>query len=199
MSHEAGGTRSTRQVIRVALDERRTAWARAGEATPVVHALSTDCIASLRAGGQVVFCGNGGSASMAEHLAAELVGRYVASHRLPLSARALSANSATVTALGNDFGFETVFARQVEGVCRAGDVLVALSTSGRSPSVLAALKAAQQRHCTTALFTGDHPTDALPDVDRLVQAPAVTTSIVQELHLFHGHLLCELIEQAFLT
>ena len=186
-------------VIRVALEERRKAWRHADKATAIVEALANDCITSLRQAGQVVFCGNGGSAAMAEHLAAELVGRYAADNRPPLSARALSCNSATMTALGNDFGFETVFARQVEGVCHAGDVLVALSTSGCSPSVVAALEVARRRGCITALLTGNHTAAGRPAVNHLVEAPATITAVVQELHLFHGHLLCELIEQAFLT
>ena len=186
------------QAVRAALDERREAWARAGEATSVVQTLAASCVDGLRNGRQVVFCGNGGSASMAEHLAAELVGRFVATDRPPLSARALSGNSATVTALGNDFGYESVFARQIEGICRAGDQLVALSTSGRSPNIVHALATARRLRCGTALFTGSGPPDGLPAVDHLVRAPARSTSVVQELHLFYGHLLCELIERAFL-
>ena len=181
-----------------ALELRRQAWSRAEEAVPVVEKLAGASVDALRAGGQVVFFGNGGSASMAEHLAAELVGRYVSNERPPLASRSLTANSASVTAIGNDFGYETVFARQVQAVCRAGDVVVALSTSGRSPNVRAGLATAGERGCKTALFTGERGTEDPPPADFLVAAPASVTSAIQELHLFYGHLLCELIEAAFL-
>ena len=180
-----------------ALEERRAAWQRAGEQVIAVQELAEKCVTSLRRAGQVVFCGNGGSAAMAEHLAAELLGRGAGAERAPLAARALSGSSATLTALGNDLGYETIFSRQVEGVCRAGDVLVALSTSGRSPNILRALEAARQLSCVTVLFTGQGDAAALPGVDHLVRAPARSTSAIQELHLFYGHLLCELVENAF--
>ncbi|MFQ5720017.1 MAG: SIS domain-containing protein [Acidobacteriota bacterium] len=193
MKTDTGPTR-----VSQALAARRSAWEEAGRELARVEALGADCIGCLQAGGQVVFCGNGGSAAMSEHLAAELVGRYEVSDRPPLAARALSANSATVTALGNDLGQATVFARQIEAVCRTGDIVVALSTSGTSENIVAALAMARQRGCIAGLFTGDAAPPGLSSaVTHLVRAPARRTSVIQELHLFYGHLLCELIEAAF--
>jgi D-sedoheptulose 7-phosphate isomerase len=128
------------------------------------------------------------------------VGRYLREDRPPLDSLALGGGGALSTALGNDYGFETIFSRQVEAMARSGDVLIGLSTSGRSPNVLAALAAGRRQECVTALFTGEgrgegtaHP------VDHLLQVPSSETPAIQELHLFFGHLLCEVIEQAFIT
>jgi D-sedoheptulose 7-phosphate isomerase len=189
----SGTGRPAEERIREALAGRLAVWEQAGRCAGAVAELANGCVAALRAGGQILFCGNGGSAAQADHLAAELVGRY-AKERRALRATALVTSGALLTAIANDYGYEAVFARQIEAAARPGDVLVALSTSGRSPSILRALEAARDAGCRTALFTGDHRDAGLPGVDHLVSVPSRLTPAIQELHLFLGHLLCEIIE-----
>jgi D-sedoheptulose 7-phosphate isomerase len=184
--------------IRSALARRREAWGAADGLADGVADLAAACVAALRAGGQVIFMGNGGSASQADHLAAELVGRYLRDDRPSLPSLALASNGALVTALGNDYGYDEIFARQVRGQARKGDVLIGLSTSGRSANVAAALAEGRTRGCVTALWTGDREAEELPAADHLLRAPSRETPVIQEVHLACGHLLCELIELAFI-
>jgi D-sedoheptulose 7-phosphate isomerase len=144
-------------------------------------------------GGKVWLFGNGGSAADAQHLAAELVGRFVHDRR-PLPAEALTANSSVVTALANDYGFEQLFARQLEAAARAGDVAVGISTSGRSPNVVAGLAAARRLGLFTAALTGRDGGGAVGPVDVCVAVPATETARVQECHAAVAHALCELVE-----
>ncbi|MDR2935345.1 MAG: SIS domain-containing protein [Candidatus Adiutrix sp.] len=144
--------------------------------------------------GQVVFlCGNGGSATQAQHLAGELVGRFLL-ERPGLPAMALNADTAILTAVGNDYGFDRVFARQVQALMRPGDILWALSTSGRSPNILAALKAAREAGGRTLLMCGPNVPENL-EVDAVLSAPVAGTPRIQEMHLFFGHTLCHLAER----
>jgi phosphoheptose isomerase len=149
---------------------------------------------SLAAGGKLLLCGNGGSAADAQHLACELVGRFKADERAPLPALALTADSATVTALGNDMGYERVFAVQVEAFGRPGDVLIAISTSGRSPNVLAALRAARHRGMRCIGLLGRDGGEARNLVDAALVVPSYDTQHVQEVHTLLVHLLSELVE-----
>lgn len=153
------------------------------------------CVATLRAGGTVLWCGNGGSAADAQHLAAELVGR-LALERRGLAALALNADTAALTAIGNDYGFERVFARQVEALGRPGDVLVALSTSGRSANVIAALEAARAGGLTRIGLTGRTGGAMAELADPCLRVPADDTQLIQEAHIVIGHVLCGLIERA---
>jgi len=149
--------------------------------------------ACLRNGGKLLLCGNGGSAADAQHWATELVGRF--RHDRPgLAALALTADGTTLTALGNDYGYERVFARQVEALGRAGDVLFALSTSGRSPNILAALAAARAGGIATVGFTGAHGAAMEPLCDLLLRVPHAETARIQEGHAALGHAICALIE-----
>jgi D-sedoheptulose 7-phosphate isomerase len=151
--------------------------------------------ASLRAGGKLMLCGNGGSAADAQHWATELVGRF--RHDRPgLAAIALTTDGTTLTALGNDYGYERVFARQVEALGRKGDVLFALSTSGRSPNVLAALAAARAGGIATVGFTGADGAAMAPLCELLLRVPHVETARIQEGHEALGHAICALIEAA---
>jgi D-sedoheptulose 7-phosphate isomerase len=152
-------------------------------------------VASLESGGTIYFCGNGGSAADAQHLAAELSGRYLAD-RPALAAVSLTTNSSVLTAIGNDFGFERVFARQLEGLGVAGDVLVAISTSGRSPNVLAAIEVAHQQGMTVIGMTGLTGRAFAARCDFALVTPSDSTPRVQEGHIVLGHVLCELVERA---
>lgn len=149
----------------------------------------------LTRGGRVLVVGNGGSAAQAQHLAAELVGRFER-ERHPLSAIALTSDAAVLTAVGNDYGFDEVFARQVRAHARPGDVLVALSTSGRSTNVLAAIAAAQELGITTWAFTGPAGCPLSQMCDDAVSVEAAATSTIQECHLLLAHELCAAIDNA---
>ena len=148
---------------------------------------------ALNQGGKVMFCGNGGSAADAQHLAAELVGRFIDDRR-SLAALSLAADSSALTCIGNDFGSENVFARQVAGLGQAADVLVAISTSGKSVNVLRGAEAAKQKGIKVVSMTGSQKSElhAISDVSILV--PSSTTAHIQEAHIFVGHYLCGEIE-----
>ena len=151
-------------------------------------------VAALRAGNKLLIIGNGGSAADAQHIAAEIVGRYK-KDRPAYAAIALTTDTSALTAIGNDYGFEQVFARQVEGLGRRGDVLLALSTSGRSPNVLAALKTARQQGLVTVGFTGAKGTALAAACDHLLVAPSDDTAVIQQIHLTLAHGICDMIEQ----
>ncbi len=150
---------------------------------------------SLRAGGKVLFCGNGGSAADAMHLAAELVGRFQL-ERDPLPALSLSDNVSSLTAIGNDYDFAQTFARQLRGLARAGDVLVALSTSGTSANVVEAVRAAARLDVRTIAFTGAGGGDLAELAELCVRVPSDSTARIQEGYMLLCHAACELAEHA---
>jgi len=144
----------------------------------------------LRGGRKVLACGNGGSAADAQHLSAELVGRF-REERQALPAIALTADTALLTALGNDYGYERVFARQIEALARRGDVLMAFSTSGNSPNVVQAAQAARRLGCIVVAFTGARGGELAAHADVLLKAPSGTVARIQEVHTLCIHVLCE--------
>jgi D-sedoheptulose 7-phosphate isomerase len=168
------------------------------EAAPTVAAMAAALIATLRAGGKVLFCGNGGSAAQAQHLAAELTGRYLRERR-PLPALSLTTDTSALTAIGNDYRFDEVFRRQLNALALPGDALIALSTSGNSPDVVLAAQAARARRVTVLAFTGQTGGELIKHADLALLVPSVDTPIVQELHLAVGHVLCDLIERALVA
>jgi D-sedoheptulose 7-phosphate isomerase len=150
-------------------------------------------VESIRAGGKIMFCGNGGSAADSQHLAAELVGRQNY-NRAPAAGLALTVDTSALTAIGNDYGYEMVFSRQVEALGNAGDVLIGISTSGRSPNVVRAIEAAKAKGITTVSFTGAEPRDmAIADIR--LNVPADETAKIQELHITCGHIVFALAER----
>ncbi len=146
-------------------------------------------------GGKVLFCGNGGSAADAQHLAAELVGRFER-ERAPIGAIALHANSSATTAIGNDYGYDQTFARPLLALGRPGDVLVAISTSGNSPNVVEAAIAAKTREIFVVALTGEGGGELANHCDVLLAAPSGNTARIQEAHILMGHLLCQIVELA---
>jgi D-sedoheptulose 7-phosphate isomerase len=150
--------------------------------------------AALRNGGKIVFCGNGGSASDAIHLSAELVVRLRAT-RPGLASLALTANPSVLTAAANDYGFEQIFARQIESLVTASDVLVALSTSGNSPNILRGVEAGRARGAYLVAFTGESGGALTPKVDLLLNVPSHDGQRIQESHITIGHIACSLVEQ----
>ena len=154
---------------------------------------------ALTSGNKILICGNGGSAADAQHIAAELIG-YYENQRRSWPAIALTTDTSALTAVSNDLGFEQVFARQVAGLAQAGDVLIAISTSGKSKNVLRAVEQAKKQGCKTIALTGALPTDAPAETlgslcDLVVAVPATRTSRIQEAHITIGHLWCEMVDQ----
>jgi D-sedoheptulose 7-phosphate isomerase len=163
----------------------------------VAHAIAAAIIAALRAGNKLLIIGNGGSAGDAQHIAAEIVGRYK-QDRPGYAAIALTTDTSALTAIGNDYGFEQIFARQVEGLGVRGDVLLGLSTSGRSPNILAALKKARELGLVTVGFTGGKGEAIRTACDHLLVAPTDDTPVVQQIHLAIAHGICDEIEQTMM-
>lgn len=151
--------------------------------------------AAFAGGGQLLVCGNGGSAADAQHIAAEFVGRFL-KERTPYPAIALHANTSALTAIGNDYGFDEVFARQVRAHGRAGDVLLAISTSGLSPNVLAAVAAARESGVAIVGLAGRDGGTLAELCDVCLTVPARSTPRIQEVHILLAHLLCGLVEDA---
>ena len=148
----------------------------------------------LRSGRKVLFFGNGGSAADAQHLAAELVGRF-GPDRAPLAAMSLSTDTSILTAVGNDYGYEHVFARQIAALGQPGDTAVAISTSGNSPSVLEGIEAARAKGMFTVGFTGETGGKMNDRVEVLFRVPSRQTPRIQETHILLGHILCELVDR----
>lgn len=150
----------------------------------------------MRAGNKIIFFGNGGSAADAQHLAAEFVIRYRINRRA-LPSIALTTDTSMLTACGNDFGFETIFARQIEGLANKGDIAIGITTSGNSPNVLAGLRASKDKGCITSSWTAEGGGDAAKIADLAFKAPSPITAHAQECHMIVGHIICELVDQAF--
>jgi D-sedoheptulose 7-phosphate isomerase len=161
-----------------------------------VLAIASACEKALRDGGKLLLAGNGGSAADAQHIAGEFLSR-LRFDRNPLPAVALTTDSSVLTAVGNDYGYELVFERQVRGLGRRGDVFIAISTSGKSPNVIAALQAARALGAVTVGFTGTAPGTAVmrPLCDHLLAAPSDDTPLIQQLHITAAHAICEIVER----
>jgi D-sedoheptulose 7-phosphate isomerase len=166
---------------------RRTEAALSGAFAELVRA----CVKTIRGGGKLMFFGNGGSAADAQHLATELTIRYKTS-RAPIAAIALTTDTSALTAAGNDLGFDSIFARQIEALGRAGDIAIAISTSGRSANVISALKQARAMGIVTAAFGGKGDMAGLADY--LLTVPSNTVARVQEMHITLGQMLCGALE-----
>jgi D-sedoheptulose 7-phosphate isomerase len=159
-----------------------------------IEKIADTILASLSNGGKVLLCGNGGSAADAQHIAAELVGRYEA-ERAALAAIALTTDTSALTAIGNDYGFDHVFERQVLALGKKGDVLIAISTSGKSPNILRALEAAKKLGLVTVGFGGAKDGPMASHCDLMLRAPSEKTPIIQQLHITAAHAICGLIER----
>ena len=149
---------------------------------------------AIRGGGKLLLAGNGGSAADAQHIAAELVGRFV-NDRAPLAAVALTTDTSALTAIGNDYGFEQVFARQVNALGRAGDVFIGISTSGKSPNIVAALNAARKLGMVNIGMTREAATPMHALCDVTIGVPATETALIQQIHITAAHAICHLVER----
>ena len=160
---------------------------------PVLESIARAMSAALRFGGKILWCGNGGSAADSQHLAAELVGRY-RRERQGLPSIALTTDTSILTAVANDYGYEAVFARQIEALGKEGDLLVGISTSGNSPNVVCALEAARAKGLVTVAFTGAGGGQLATRADHLLAIASRDTGRIQEAHILAGHMLCDWIE-----
>lgn len=159
----------------------------------IIEQVAQVCITSLQNGGKVLFCGNGGSAADAQHLAAELSGRYLFD-REPLYSEALHVNSSYVTAVANDYSFDVIYSRLVQAQGKKGDVLIGLSTSGNSGNVIKAFNTAKELGMITIGFTGVSGGKMKEISDYLINVPSTETPRIQESHILVGHIICEIIE-----
>lgn len=178
------------------LSEHQDAIAQLSAMQDQIAPLADAWLTALKNGKKIIFFGNGGSAADAQHLAAELVVRYRI-NRAALAGIALTTDTSILTAHSNDFGFETVFARQIEALAQPGDVALGISTSGTSKNILLGLQTANQRGCVTIAFTGAKGADCATEAKLSFKAPSTITARVQECHLLIGHLLCDVVEQSF--
>ncbi len=151
------------------------------------------CADALKSGGKVIFCGNGGSAADSQHLAAELMGRFLMD-RDPLPALALTVDTSALTAIGNDYGYEQVFARQLRGIGQRGDVLVGLSTSGTSKNVVKAFEVASELRISCIALTGAAPSPMSENATVALMVPSGATNHIQEMHIAIGHMICGIVE-----
>lgn len=178
------------------LDEHITVMQGLTALEPTVKHVAQQWIEAINNGGKILLMGNGGSAADAQHIAAELVGRYLC-ERAGLPAMALTTDTSILTAASNDFGFEHVFARQIEALAQAQDVVVIYSTSGNSANACSAAKVAKSKGCYTVALTGSGGGKLLSMVDDCLCVPSTDTPRIQEAHAFLGHLLCAIVDDHF--
>lgn len=183
-----------RDLVRATLEEHRQVVAKMAALEGEIASAGELCSDVLAQGRRIYLCGNGGSAADAQHIAAELIGRFV-NDRRSLPAIALTTDTSALTAIGNDYGYDEVFSRQVEGLCREGDVLIAISTSGNSDNILKAVDAAHLLGASVIGLSGKSggALDAKCDLSLVV--PSDVTARIQEMHIVIGHLICALVEE----
>ena len=160
-----------------------------------VERLARACLRSLKAGGKVIFAGNGGSFADAQHLSAEFTSRFLFD-RAPLASLALGTNNSAITAIGNDYGYERVFARELEAVAKPGDIFIPITTSGNSPNIIAAIEVAKSRGVATVGWSGESGGRIKLMCD-CICIPSTETARIQECHILIGHILCGLVEKEF--
>jgi len=184
-----------KKIIKASIDTKQSVLQNEGLLKTI--AASVDIIVTaFRNGKRVYFCGNGGSAADAQHLAAEFSGRFY-TDRKALPAEALHCNTSYLTAVGNDYGFDEIYSRLIDGIGVQGDVLVGLSTSGNSPNILKAFKTAKKKEMITIGFTGKSGGEMRPLCDHLINIPSTDTPRIQESHIMVGHIICQLVEEKY--
>lgn len=161
-----------------------------------VQQIALDMVKTLQLGGRIYFCGNGGSAADAQHLAAEFSGRFY-TDRQALPAEALHCNTSYLTAVANDYSYDVVYARLVQGIANEGDFLVGLSTSGNSANIVKAFETAREKQVKTVGFTGSNGGKMRPLSDYLLNVPSNDTPRIQEAHIMLGHIVCQLVEELY--
>lgn len=163
-----------------------------------VEKVTSEMVKSLKKGNRIYFCGNGGSAADAQHLAAEFTGRFYLD-RDALPAEALHCNTSYLTAVGNDYSYDVIYARLIKGLGRPGDFVVGLSTSGNSPNIVKAFEVAREKQLFTVGFTGESGGAMKPLSDYLLNVPSKNTPRIQESHILLGHIICQLVEEQYFS
>lgn len=161
-----------------------------------VEKISTEMVKCLKNGNRIYFCGNGGSAADAQHLAAEFSGRFYTDRRA-LPAEALHCNTSYLTAVANDYSYDVVYARLIDGIANAGDFVVGLSTSGNSTNIVKAFEVARDKKVITVGFTGKEGGKMKPLSDYLINVPSTDTPRIQESHIMLGHIICQMVEELY--
>lgn len=184
-----------KRIIKNAIDRHQEALFYVGKCHDIIEEIASIFILSLKSKGKIIFCGNGGSAADSQHLAAEFVGRFY-KERVALPAIALSTNTSTLTAVANDFGFDEIFSRQIEGIAGPHDVLVGISTSGQSKNIIRAVLKAKELGLKTIGLLGSSggALRELVDIPLLIEVNE--TPRIQEMHILVGHILCNIVEEA---
>jgi len=184
-----------KKIIKASIDTKQSVLQNEGLLKTI--AASIDIIVNaFRNGKRVYFCGNGGSAADAQHLAAEFSGRFY-TDRKALPAEALHCNTSYLTAVANDYGFDEIYSRLIDGIGEQGDVLVGLTTSGNSPNILKAFKTAKKKEMITIGFTGKSGGEMRALCDHLINVPSTDTPRIQESHIMIGHIICQLVEENY--
>lgn len=183
-------------MIENAFDEIANNFTKLKQKSSTVEQIAQIWINALANGNKVIFCGNGGSAADSQHLAAELMGRYKFD-RAPMPAMSLTVDTSALTAIGNDYGYDKIFSRQLKGIGNAGDVLVGISTSGNSKNIIDAFSVAKEKGIKTVAFTGETGGEMLKSADICLNVPSNITNNIQEMHIACGHLICGIVESHF--
>ena len=184
-----------KKIIKASIDTKQSVLQNEGLLKAI--AASVDVIVNaFRNGNRVYFCGNGGSAADAQHLAAEFSGRFY-TNRKALPAEALHCNTSYLTAVANDYGFDEIYSRLIDGIGETGDILIGLSTSGNSANIVKAFETAKKKAMITIGFTGKSGGNMKPLCDHLVNIPSTDTPRIQESHIMVGHIICQLVEENY--
>jgi len=179
------------------IEEHQYTISTVGFLIPIIEKVGQEMISCLRHGGKILFMGNGGSAADAQHLAAELIGRFQ-HEREAYAALALTTDTSVLTAIGNDYGYKNIFSRQIQGLCKPEDVVVGISTSGNSPNIIAALHIAKSIGAVTVGLSGKDGGELRNTADYCLTIPHQVTARIQEAHIFIGHVLCDWVEQGLM-
>ena len=186
-----------KKIIKASIDTKQSVLQNEGLLKTIAASVEV-IVNTFRKGKRVYFCGNGGSAADAQHLAAEFSGRFY-TDRKALPAEALHCNTSYLTAVANDYGFDEIYSRLIDGIGEQGDVLVGLSTSGNSPNILKAFKTAKKKEMITIGFTGKSGGEMRTLCDHLINIPSTDTPRIQESHIMVGHIICQLVEEKYFT
>jgi len=184
------------EILKNCLDEHIETAKKMEELLPLILRAGSMCVDALKNGNKILLCGNGGSAADAQHIAAELSGRFKKERR-GLAGIALTTDTSALTAIGNDYGFEYIFSRQVEAIAKKGDVLIGISTSGNSANVLNAIDKAKETGCNVITLTGKDGGKMAKAGDVNIVIPSDDTPRIQEMHIMVGHMICALIDKGF--
>ena len=184
-----------KKIIQSSIDVK-TAVLKNSELLNTILSITEIMVAALKSDRRIYFCGNGGSAADAQHLAAELTGRFY-TNRKALAAEALHCNTSYLTAVANDYGFDEIYARMIEGIAQEGDVLVGLSTSGNSRNIINAFEKAKERNVITVSFTGETGGALRHLSNYCINVPSTDTPRIQETHILVGHIICQMVEEKY--